>query len=421
MATAMFGMFFINQLFMPYLRHVLMLSFFLLLGCNRYMASNFEFPDPTETSDQPIRLQKKMTYHLAGVYADNQFDGARLNDFSQLNDSTFAVKITPENYPINPSPWYAFRIWSDTTRKINLLLDYEKANHRYWPKVSKDGNLWERLDIAHIYPFDNQNMVLELWLSPDTLWVAGQEVINSQKIKNWCQNIALHPEVDFSIIGQSKLGRDMYFLDLGSEPKKGKDVIAILSRQHPPEVTGYLAMEAFVETLLSDTKMARDFRKKYRIMIFPLMNPDGVDLGHWRHNAGGIDMNRDWAFYKQPETRLVADFIVREVKSNKSNLVLGLDFHSTQKDLYYTFDSTFTTTMYGFHDYWIGNLGASLEGYTPDHQPGKFNQPISKGWFLKQFDAESITYEVGDETARDFIRIKAETAAVEMMKLLILR
>ena len=61
-------------------------------------------------------------------------------------------------------------------------------------------------------------------------------------------------------------------------------------------------------------------------MVFPLMNPDGVDLGHWRHNAGGIDLNRDWALYRQPETRLVADFIVKEVKTQKSQLVLGLDF-----------------------------------------------------------------------------------------------
>jgi hypothetical protein len=397
------------------------ISIILLLGCNKYVASNFDFPDPTETSDQPVIFQKKKTYHSAGVFADNQFDGARMNDFTQLDDSTFAVKITPENYPINPSPWYAFRIWSDSIRKIKLILDYEKANHRYWPKVSKDGNQWAHLDTASIYPLDNQDMILELWLSQDTLWVAGQEVINSQKIKNWCQNIAQHPEVSFSTIGQSKLGRDMYFLDMGSGNQKGKDVVVILSRQHPPEVTGYLAMEAFVETLLSDTKMARDFRKKYRMLVFPLMNPDGVDLGHWRHNAGGIDLNRDWAYYRQPETRLVADFIVKQAKKQKSEVVLGLDFHSTQKDLYYTFDSTFNTTMYGFHDYWIDNLGDNLDNYEPDHRPGKLNQPISKGWFLKQFDAESITYEVGDNTPREFIRLKAETAAVEMMKLMILR
>jgi hypothetical protein len=127
------------------LKPILIISIMLLLGCNRYVASSFEFPDPTETSDQPVIFQKKKTYHSAGVFADNQFDGARMNDFTQLDDSTFAVKITPENYPINPSPWYAFRIWSDSIRKIKLILDYEKANHRYWPKSVRmviNGLIW---------------------------------------------------------------------------------------------------------------------------------------------------------------------------------------------------------------------------------------------------------------------------------------
>ena len=42
------------------------------------------------------------------------------------------------------------------------------------------------------------------------------------------------------------------------------------------------------------------------VIVYPLMNPDGVDEGHWRHNTGGIDLNRDWAHYNQPETRQVA-------------------------------------------------------------------------------------------------------------------
>ena len=74
-----------------------------------------------------------------------------------------------------------------------------------------------------------------------------------------------------------------------------------------------------------------------------------------------------------------------------------------------------------FKDYWIQAIGNALPDYNPDDQPFPLNDPISKGWFYKQFDAESITYEIGDETPRDFIKLKAETAAREMMKLLILK
>jgi len=46
------------------------------------------------------------------------------------------------------------------------------------------------------------------------------------------------------------------------------------------------------------------------------------------------------------------------------------------------------------------------------------NQPISKGWFFKQFGAEGIVYEIGDSTPRDFIKRKGEVSAVSMMDIL---
>ena len=47
------------------------------------------------------------------------------------------------------------------------------------------------------------------------------------------------------------------------------------------------------------------------------MNPDGVDLGHWRHNANGVDLNRDWSYYNQPEIKQAVNFIEKE-KTNQS-------------------------------------------------------------------------------------------------------
>ena len=148
------------------------------------------------------------------------------------------------------------------------------------------------------------------------------------------------------------MGKDLWFLDIKNGDVKNKDVIIILSRQHPPEVTGYFAMQTFVDELLSESALATAFRKKYRILLFPLMNPDGVDLGHWRHNAGGVDLNRDWAYYHQPENRQIADFIVKTVKKNKSEVILGLDFHSTWWDVYYTNREIPKFIPY-FKDYWF--------------------------------------------------------------------
>ena len=261
--------------------------------------------------------------------ADNQFDGARLNDFKHINQDTFQVSIYPENTPINPSPYYAFRLWSETPQQIVIKLAYANgAGHRYPPKVSKDGDTWTILDSTLVSTRSRKDSIayLQLDIDSDKLWVAAQELQTSARVKGWCLEQAKKPGVQFEVAGKSKQGRDMFLLDIAQGDHRKKDIIAIISRQHPPEVTGYLAMKAFIEEILANTSLSNDFRKKYHLLVFPLMNPDGVDLGHWRHNTGGIDLNRDWAYYNQPEVRQVANYIVKTAKQNKAKVILGMDF-----------------------------------------------------------------------------------------------
>ena len=52
-------------------------------------------------------------------------------------------------------------------------------------------------------------------------------------------------------------------MDISDGPVEGKPGVLILNRTHPPEISGYMAMEAFVETLLEDNQLANAFRQKY--------------------------------------------------------------------------------------------------------------------------------------------------------------
>lgn len=390
-------------------------------GCGVPQPGEFNFPQPVDTHDRPIEVQERKTWEAGGVFADTRFDGARLSDFTQLDDTTWQATIRPENFPINMSPWYAFRLWSDSLRPMFLRLHYEQGRHRYHPKLSLDAWYWIPLDSAAIEPVDSTDVLLQLLVGPDTLWVAAQELETSQRVLRWCERMALHPAVELGSAGQSRLGRDLPMLTISEGENANKELVVILSRQHPPEVSGYYAMQAFVERLLGNDPLARSFRQRYRLLVFPLMNPDGVDLGHWRHNVGGIDLNRDWAFYRQAETRQVASRIVAEAWSLRMPVVLGIDFHSTWRDLYYTFDSSLVSVVPHFKDYWLQGIDEALLDYRPDDRPSGLNEPISKTWFWLQFGAESITYEVGDHTPRPFIRHKAKIAATEMMELLIFR
>ncbi|MCB0844315.1 MAG: hypothetical protein KDE26_13765, partial [Bacteroidetes bacterium] len=126
--------------------------FFLLIlafsSCHTYLAKPYAFPKPVDTTTKPIEMQEKKIYAISeeGIFADNLFDGARLNGFKFIEGDLFQATISPENIPVNNSPYYAFRIWSDSPKKIRLELNYTNGKHRYAPKISADGIHWELLD-----------------------------------------------------------------------------------------------------------------------------------------------------------------------------------------------------------------------------------------------------------------------------------
>ena len=393
------------------------------IGCANYKFKTFEVPNPSDTSAREIEYQEKNTFTDDEiVFVDNEFDAARLNGFLKLNDSTYQVTILPENEPINESPYYAFRIWSKESKNINLQLNYPTTTHRYWPKISVDGVHWKPIDSSQFLLMKGDSIAqLALPVSDLKLWVAAQEIHASTDVKNWALGISENKDVSYKVVGKSEKNRDLIRLEISKGKSKNKELIVLLSRQHPPELTGYFAMQAFVSELLGDTRLAIDFREKYRILVYPMVNPDGVDLGHWRHNTGGIDLNRDWAYYRQAEVNTIVHDIVNTANDMNNTVILGLDFHSTQEDLYYSFTDEIHSVIYPFKDYWMNGIDVSIEGYTPDDRPFAIGDPISKAWFYNQFRAESVTYEVGDETPREFVKLKAEVAAREMMKLLILK
>ena len=73
----------------------------------------------------------------------------------------------------------------------------------------------------------------------------------------------------------------------------------------------------------------------------------------------------------------------------------------------------------GFSREWIGNVYERVPEDQGEISPFPVNSPVSKNWFYSQFNAEGITYEIGDGTPRELIRTKGQVGAQEMMKLLL--
>ncbi len=376
---------------------------------------------PTPAAGNAVQLQTRRTYEFkeAGVRFNNEFAGARLNDCSQTGSNAFTILITPENAPINNSAWYAFKVVSSKSRTITVKLTYKEGRHRYHPKISPDGVRWTMLG-ANAYRHDREKneAVLTLSVGPKPLWVSAQELITAKELNAWMNNLSRLSHVKKSPVGRSMQDRPIDQLEITESQKR--NYVFIIGRQHPPEVTGSFGLMHFTETVAGPSALAKEFRKQFRTVVIPLMNPDGVENGHWRHNMGGVDLNRDWRTFAQPETRLVRDHFIKLAAEPGAKPYLILDFHSTSHDLFYTQSDKEKTFPENFTANWLGAIGNRFPGYkierSGSHDP---RSGTSKVWGYLQFGAPCITYEWGDGTDRKRIREVASGAAEEMMKLLL--
>jgi murein tripeptide amidase MpaA len=261
-------------------------------------------------------------------------------------------------------------------------------------------------------------VILRLAVDKRPLWVSAQELETTTEVFAWIDMLAKGGNFKTETIGLSREGRPLRMITLGNA--EAKSMMLVISRQHPPEVTGYFAMQAFVEKLADDSEISKRFRQNWGIYVIPLMNPDGVDGGHWRHNAGGIDLNRDWSDFNQPETNYIRDLLAQRTAATGGKFYFGIDFHSTWDDIYYPFANIFEGNVPRLTADWLANIQTELAGYEPRIQANSRLYPtrVSRNFFFDRYGMEALVFEIGDNTPRDFIRKKGEVGAVELMKLL---
>ena len=387
---------------------------------------NIDWPEIKDSSNlvdthtKPIEYQEKKIFDFpsVGIQVSNKFPGARLNSIQLLNDSTFNCLILPENYPINMSPWYSFKVWSTNKKTMYFHLQYKHGQHRYYPKLSKDGKTWAQIELSALYtkPSDSASL-FKVELGTDTTWISAQELMTTQLVNIWTDELSEKTYVNKQIIGYSTQKRPITGLTVSLA--KGKNMLIILSRQHPPELTGFKEMMSFVETVCGNSGKAKKFRKKFGIIIVPLMNPDGVDNGHWRHNAGGIDLNRDWRHFNQPETAAFRKFVLEELNKYDAISRYGIDFHSTQTDIFYLPSEETLPTGKGISMTWLKSINKKFPENPFNPEPSGIEGQFSKNWFLHELKTEAITYEVGDNTERQVIQKRGKVAALNLMKILL--
>lgn len=348
---------------------------------------------------------------------DTHFEAGAF-DRCDVRDGSFVITIRPEDSKVQvPMPWYAFRATPKRPGNAVVLMGFVGADaDRFWPKISHDGVNWGRLpDHAVAVSSDNKRLALRITLTEAPVMIASQRIVATSYYDAASRFLADRQDVAVRLLGRSIQGRPIVVAETAGKSQ----AVLLLGRQHPPEVTGALTMQAFVATLLADSELASRFRETFQLIAVPLLNPDGVAAGHWRHNAGKTDLNRDWGPFKQPETRTVRTLLAG-LEERGVALRLMLDFHATrltETHLFYTQrPEDGDGSAHAFAAGWLDRVRQRLPDLQFDHRPSKSESANAKNYFYDRYGIPSITYETGDETDPDWIEAAAPVFAEAMMR-----
>jgi predicted deacylase len=389
------------HLFCRQFRPMILFALVVLAGC-------------ASTTDQVQRYCES-----AELLVHSAFEGGNFQSCAIRGGHDVSIEIHPEDEPpINPSAWYAFQLNPKQPVNVQVSLNFSAGYARYWPKISTDGKNWTPMakDVIR-FAADGQSLSLRVRIEQTPVWISAQELLLPSFYHDWIRKLSIRPDVVTRTLGRSVQGRPIYAASTRPRP----DAIILIGRQHPPEVSGAFAMKSFVNTVMADTKLANEFRNQYSVIIIPLLNPDGVALGHWRHNVNGVDLNRDWGEFTQPETQSV-ERLLSELERSNVSLQLMLDFHSTRSSLFYTQLAKNSHQTADFATTWLSRARKRLPGFEFKHDPRPpSGQANTKNYFHIRYGIPAITYELGDEVDRDDIADSAPVFAEEMMRLMLER
>ncbi|ENJ9655072.1 LysM peptidoglycan-binding domain-containing protein [Clostridium botulinum] len=255
---------------------------------------------------------------------------------------------------------------------------------------------------------------------------------------------ARYPFIQVGIAGKSVLGKNLYYIKLGSGPNE----VFYNGAHHALEwITAPLLMkfiEDFSKAYSEGSEIKgyniRDIWNRSSIYIMPMVNPDGVDLvinglqvdnpyyedliewnkgsmdfsQNWQANIRGVDLNHNYnaSWYEskiaeesygiygpgptryggpypesEPESRNVADF------TRRHNFRLILAYHSQGEVIFWTYRDIIPP---GARE--IGELFSKVSGYELSEPYGIASYAGYKDWFISEYRRPGFTIEVGKGT-----------------------
>lgn len=378
----------------------------------------------TASEGQPQASQQQAVgCEFARVSFKANFEAAKLNSCQELEDGSYLLTTDAENRPINPSPWYAFTVNStediigseSANNTVTLTIAAVQARSRYLPKMQMPNGSWQALN----FELTPAGLKFEIVLGKAPIKIAGQPIINNSDYETWANDFAAKGVFEKVNIGKSTQGRSIFALV--AKQADNHEWLVLIGRQHPPELTGAMAMLEFADSINANKHDLSDFYKRFNVLIVPNVNPDGVASGNWRHNVKGADLNRDWGKFEQVETTVVNAYmesLLMATNSQQQKLVFAVDFHSTQQDIFYTMPNDYSLAPADFSDKWLEKVKANtVSSFVVRNRPGTSpGRGVFKQYIADTYNVHAITYEMGDNTPKVLIDHVAKASATQLVK-----
>jgi hypothetical protein len=202
------------------------------------------------------------------------------------------------------------------------------------------------------------------------------------------------------IVGKSIQGRNLYAI-YPKETDSKKQTVLMFGRHHGDEGTANWIIEGFLNNYIADS----DFNKKFQLILYPMVNPDGAE-NRVRYNKRGKDLNRVWdvvASRSKDEIGIIHKHL-NELYLNNNKPIIALDMHgSFTEDFIFRVKKSFKgEDFYNIQQRFIDTLGSFDNYQDGNFQLSNGHKKMARIMLVREYSVNALTH----ETQRD-IRLTA--------------
>lgn len=298
----------------------------------------FLFPLVLFAEPQSESPAQKQTVTLNGVTFDSDYDNGSMGEVSALGPDHFRVELHQEQSSEGRGRtryWFRFKISGAAGRTLVLEI-YHKASPRPWLRV--DGGKWRQTTLLEAPSTDS--LRLEIPEDSEVVEVSFFEPIGFQEHLDWTRGIINYsPHARMETIGFTHQGRPIHMVTITDDgfPLASKRRVWAHARVHAGEVTSSHTMIGWLQQMTEDSPLGEALRQNFIVHLVPMVNADGVYLGHTRWDALGRDPERQWCEPMTHEGALALKSQVDEFMESGAPIEVMLNLHSTQGNFSGTF------------------------------------------------------------------------------------